>query len=286
MIVLLVILIIVFTVLYVLSKDKYGQYIMPVDKKRYPLKQLLCIGLYVLDIINFKYDTKYNRKLLTKISEISGAKYSYYYLQIHWANKIVYLFIGILMISFVGTGSQIDAGFAVFGFALLGGIFYFSDNELDQRIKKRRMIIRTDFPDFLNRLILLINAGMTISKAWEKVVMDNKKESILYEELRLVLTDIKGGMPEHRAYENFAKRCRTPEVTRVVSVILQNLRKGSSDIVSLLRIYANDCWEMRKSTARKLGEEASTKMLLPMMLMFFAILLIVATPAVLALRGI
>jgi tight adherence protein C len=49
---------------------------------------------------------------------------------------------------------------------------------------------------------------------------------------------------------------------------------------------ANECWETRKNITRKLGEEASTKMILPLMLMFGAILLIVATPAVLALQGI
>ena len=43
---------------------------------------------------------------------------------------------------------------------------------------------------------------------------------------------------------------------------------------------------MRKNAAKRLGEEASTKLLFPMMLMFIAILLIVAMPAVLAMRGI
>jgi len=42
---------------------------------------------------------------------------------------------------------------------------------------------------------------------------------------------------------------------------------------------------MRKHAAKRLGEEASTKMLFPMMLMFIAVILIVATPAVLTLTG-
>lgn len=60
----------------------------------------------------------------------------------------------------------------------------------------------------------------------------------------------------------------------------------SAELVPLLRVFAMECWELRKNTARRLGEEASTKMLLPLMLMFLAILLIVGTPAVLALRNI
>jgi tight adherence protein C len=127
---------------------------------------------------------------------------------------------------------------------------------------------------------------MTVSKAWEKIITDNKKDSALYEELSMVLKDIGSGKPEQAAYEDFAKRCRVPEITRFISVILQNQRKGNSELVSVLRVFANECWELRKNTAKRLGEEASTKMLLPIMLMFFAILLIVITPAVIAMTGI
>ncbi len=56
-------------------------------------------------------------------------------------------------------------------------------------------------------------------------------------------------------------------------------------MVPVLRLQANECWLMRKNTAQRLGEEASTKLLLPMMLMLIAILLIVAAPAILALRN-
>lgn len=272
--------------LYLLSREKYDDFIEPLDKKRYPLKDLIPMGLYIMDAIKYKYTTGYDRKLLAMIAEISGLKYSQYYLRIHWANKVVFLLLGLLMLALIGAVSRPDAALGVFGIALLGGIAYFTDNELDERIRKRRTAIQMDFPDFLNRLILLINAGMTVSRAWEKVVTDNRKDRPLYEELGMTLSDIKSGKSEQRAYEDFAKRCRTPEITRFVSVILQNMRKGNSEIVSILRVQANDCWEMRKNAAKKLGEEASTRMLLPMMLMFLAILLIAAAPAILAIRGI
>ena len=276
----------VLLVLFVLSNGKYDDYVKLIDKKEYPLKQLLPMGLYILELSAYRYATGYDRHLLMRITEIHGPKHSQIFLRIHWANKMMFLVLGLLFISFVGANTGIDAGLIFFGVSLLGGLIYFTDYEVNERIKKRRSSIQIDFPDFLNKLTLLINAGMTVSKAWEKVVLDNRKGRPLYEELYLALLEIRSGKSEVRAYEDFAKRCRLPEATRVISVILQNIRKGNSELVSILRVHTNDCWEMRKNAAKRLGEEASTKMLLPMLLMFLAILLIVATPAVLALRGI
>ena len=43
---------------------------------------------------------------------------------------------------------------------------------------------------------------------------------------------------------------------------------------------------MRKNAVKRLGEEASTKMLIPMMIMFFSIIMIVILPALLSMSGI
>jgi tight adherence protein C len=207
-------------------------------------------------------------------------------LKVHFGNKISLMLLSELFVMFIGLFSTPDTGYIVFGLSLPIGIAVFTDRDLFERIKKRRLAIQLEFPDFVNKLTLLINAGMTVSKAWEKTAYDQNRQTPLYYELRSTIQDVRSGIPEHRAYEEFAKRCRVPVITRFVSVILQNLRKGNAQLVPILRVYANECWELRKSTAKRLGEEASTKLLLPMMLMFIAVLLIVGMPAVLSLRNI
>lgn len=273
-------------VLYLLSYRKYAEYISTLDVRIYGLKRIFPIGLCILDIFKSRYTTAYDRRLLASIAEVYGRRHASYYLKIHWCNKIVLLLLGLTFAAFIGAFSKPDAGYVFFCSFLTGGIVYFTDRELYEKVNKRRLAIRIDFPDFVNKLTLLINAGMTVTRAWERAASDGRKETPLYLELSTALQDIKAGKPEHRAYEEFAKRCRTPEITRFVSVILQNMRKGSYELVPILRVFANDCWEMRKNTARRCGEEASTKMLLPMMLMFIAILIIAGAPAVLALRNI
>ncbi len=126
---------------------------------------------------------------------------------------------------------------------------------------------------------------MTISKAWEKIINENKREHILYREMRYALAEIKAGKPEATAYEEFARRCHVKEVTKFVSVIVMNLKRGGAEVVPVLREQGHECWEMRKNAAKELGEQASTKILLPMMIMFLGIVLIVATPAVLSMTS-
>lgn len=272
--------------IYLISKEKFSQLLKAADENRYRFKALLPVGLYILGVIGYKYASSYDRRLLSAIMETTEPKQAPYDLKLHWANKILFFLLGLLFVAFIGIFSEPDTGYIVFACSVAAGAFYFTDKELFDRVKMRRISIRLDFPDFVSKLMLLVNAGMTITRAWERISSDTVKDTPLYRELRLSSQDIKSGKPEHSAYEEFAKRCRTPEITRFISVILQNLRKGNSEIVPILRVFAIECWEMRKNTARRLGEEASTKMLLPMMLMFLAILLIVGTPAVLALRNI
>jgi tight adherence protein C len=275
-----------FMCIYFAAKTKYSEFLMPVDEKEYPAKGVMPAALYVLEIINYKYTSKYDRLLVIKTSEVYGNRYSQYFLRIHWANKLSIMMLGMLFTAFVGLCTGPDISAAVFGLIVIVAVFFLTDRELDEKIKRRRTAIQLDFPDFINKLTLLVNAGMTISRAWEKIVLDNKRESPLYKELEAALMDIQAGKPELQAYEDFAKRCRIPQVTKFVSVVIQNIRKGNSELVPILRLQGTECWEMRKNAAKRLGEEASTKMLLPMLIMFVAILIIVSIPAILAMRGI
>lgn len=284
--VLLIIVLFALGALYVLSMGKYSDYVSPLDKNTYPLKHFLPIGLYLLDLVKLRYTSQYDRRITAMMIEIYGTRYSAYYVRVHWGNKLVFLFLAVVLILTIGAASRPDGSLAVFGAAVIAGMLYLPDRDLNERLKKRRREIQIDFPDFINRLTLLINAGLTVPRAWEKISADTRRDRPLYREIEKVVADIRAGKPEIKAYEDFAKRCRSREVTRVISIIIQNMKKGNSELVSILRVMANECWESRKNIARKLGEEASTKMVFPLMLMFGAILIIAATPAVLALQGV
>lgn len=250
------------------------------------MNSLLPMGLYLMDAFKYSFNTSYDRKLLAPITELYGHKQAISLLKAHWGGKISLMLAAVLFTLAIGTAVRPDAGYAIFGVSLPISIAIFHDRDLFEKVKKRRFTIQLDFPDFVNKLTLLVNAGMTVTKAWEKIASDSAKCTPLYQELYSAVLQIKSGVPEHKAYEEFSKKCHVAVITRFVSVILQNIRKGNAELVPILRVFANECWELRKSAARRLGEEASTKLLLPMTLMFIAILLIVGMPAVLALKNI
>ena len=64
----------------------------------------------------------------------------------------------------------------------------------------------------------------------------------------------------------------------------QNLRKGMKGLTQMLKLESIQAFEERKARAKKLGEEAGTKLLFPMFLMLAVVLIIVIVPAFMSLQ--
>ncbi len=285
-----------FLVAFIKSKGVYDEYLEAVDKKEYPIKDFFPIGYWLneFDLAQkvipdkfYKYLYKYKMKIAQSIIEINGLKYSEYYIMLHNANRTamgltIAAAAALLAVLLAATGDS-STGYilSVVAIAAYFAMPIIVDRGLNEKIEKRRLSIRMEFPDFVNKMIILVDAGMTISKAWEKIAMDAKKDTPLFREMQYAIAEIGAGKPEAIAYEEFGRRCRIKEIIKFVSVVVLNLKKGGAEVVPVLKLQANECWEMRKSAAKQLGEEAGTKVLIPMMIMFVGIIIIVVTPAVL-----
>jgi tight adherence protein C len=286
-----------FLIAFFKSKGLYDAYLETIDKKTYAFKDFMPIGLLLNEKINrrkllppklYKYVYKYESKIKGRVFDLYGIRYGDYYLLMHNGNKTALgltVATGAALLSVIMgyQGDSTTCGLFLFaGVAAPIALPLLLDKGLDDKIEKRRNAMQMEFPDFVNKLTLLVNAGMTILKAWEKIVTDNKKDSPLYNEMAYALGEIRAGKPEAIAYEEFGRRCKAKEIIRFVSVIVLNLKKGGAEVVPVLRLQATECWEMRKNTAKRLGEEAATKILIPLMIMFVGIIMIVATPAILS----
>ena len=289
-----------FLLCYLRSKGKYDEYMEYVDKEEYGLKDFIPLGLLKAEstwtekIMPMQLKTilaSHNNQVYQKVLELHGPKDVEFYYYIHSGYRLAAAILASAMAAIMGMIMSVQgdtsngALLSVIAIAANFMVPFLVDTSLMESIEKRRRSIQMEFPEFVNKLTLLVNAGMTISKAWEKIINENKKEHILYDEMRYSLMEIKAGKPEAVAYEEFARRCRVKEVTKFVSVIVMNLKRGGSEVVPVLKAQGNECWEMRKNAARQLGEEASTKILIPLMIMFMGIVLIVSTPAVLSMTS-
>jgi len=84
---------------------------------------------------------------------------------------------------------------------------------------------------------------------------------------------------ELQAYENFGRHCQLSAYRKLSSLIVQNVRKGAKGMQKLLEEEEWEAYEQRKAQARQSGEEASTKLLLPMGIMLVIVLAIMIIPA-------
>ena len=91
--------------------------------------------------------------------------------------------------------------------------------------------------------------------------------------------EIQGGAPEGECYEKYGIRCGISGYRKFGTMLSQNLRKGSRGITELLSREAEEAFEDRKNLAKKLGEEAGTKMMIPMFIMLAVVFIIVIVPA-------
>lgn len=67
-------------------------------------------------------------------------------------------------------------------------------------------------------------------------------------------------------------------------MLSQNLRKGTRGLTELLEREAEDAFEQRKNLAKKAGEEAGTKLMIPLFLMLIIVFAIVIVPAFFSIR--
>lgn len=155
-----------------------------------------------------------------------------------------------------------------------------------KRRKERSEQMLLDYPEIISQFTMLMGAGMTAKSVWKKVAEDyqeqykrTERKRYAYEEILYTWQEMQGGVPEHECYERFAHRCELLPYMKFGVLLAQNLKKGARGISQMLQMEAVQAMEERKSRARRLGEEAGTKLLLPMLLMLVIVLTIVVVPA-------
>lgn len=284
--IILVITLLIYGIFQYLFLKQYYDYFDALDQKEYSFKAFLpgCLG--IVDTLKLTGAGRYQTLINQKIVMLYGSRYLTYFNRVHWAIKIFYLLLGILLTSFFCFFGKVE-GLSLFVIPAAGiGFFLLADKTLDDRYKERKSKLERDFPDFMSKLVLLVNAGLNIRQAIERIAYEARKNTPLYQELQYVISDIQAGVSENEAYAGFAERCRIKQITNFVSIIRQNMRLGGNQMVFELRRMGTECWEMRKNNAKQLGETASSKLMLPLAIMFIAIVLICVAPVILELRSV
>lgn len=176
---------------------------------------------------------------------------------------------------------------AVLGFVAAGCILA-SEKEQEKQLKKEReKQLQRDYPEILGKLILMMGAGMNAAMAWRKIAEAYRKRREegkmtmrpAYEEMLVAVHEMQEGIGELQAYKNFGERCAIQEYRKLSAILVQNVRKGNAQIQKILEEEKTEAYEKRKARVKTAGEEAGTKLLLPMLLMLLVVLVIIMVPA-------
>lgn len=161
------------------------------------------------------------------------------------------------------------------------------NQERQKAEEQRRRQLLMDYPDLLFKLSMLLNAGLTMQNAFFKIALEYRNREtqeirFAYEEMLTSYYEMQSGVPEARSYENFGRRCGVGSYNKLGTMLSANLQKGSQGLAKLLQEEAAFSMEERSQMARKLGEEAGTRLVLPMILMLLVVLVILMAPAVMS----
>ena len=169
-------------------------------------------------------------------------------------------------------------------------LVYREKEKVKKQAKQRKEEFIREYPGMISKFTMLLSTGTTVKNAWEKIVQNYEvqREQIgtqaVYEEMLLTYREMQSGVSELEAYDKFGKRCGVALYIKFAAMLTQNLRKGSKGISDLLQMEAIQSFENRKSVAKRLGEEAGTKLLMPMLGMLLVVLVMVMVPAFLTMQ--
>jgi tight adherence protein C len=183
-----------------------------------------------------------------------------------------------------------DNGFTlmILTMLLLIAVYFKRYESIDKAIKQKRNAIERDFPGFVSKFIMLLNAGVVVSSAISRISLDYERNSKiketrpLYDELlRIDKMTRESNASLAMEIRLFAERCGIREVLRFALILNDNLSKGSV-LAEKLEAESEMMWQNRKKRVEELGKLADTKLTFPLTILLLVLIMVTITPALLA----
>jgi len=153
---------------------------------------------------------------------------------------------------------------------------------LEKKVKKRQNILRLSLPDMLDMLVVSVEAGLGLDQAIQHVARELAiSHPQLSEELSLVNREMRAGKRRADALRNFAERTGEPEIRKLMAILIQNDRFGTS-MGESLRNHSDFMRTRRRQEAEERAGKVGVKLVFPIFFCILpAIILVAAGPALL-----
>ncbi len=151
-------------------------------------------------------------------------------------------------------------------------LFFLRDRDLHEEIAHQKKRLKLQYPDVVHKLVLYLGAGMSIRGSFYRLA--ERYELAVY-----ACRELEAGLTEPVVYDRFGKRAGVMEYIRLGTLLTQNLKKGNRALLIRLEEEAYKASKDRVNMAKKLGEEAGTKLLIPMVMYLATVMLMIMIPA-------
>ena len=144
----------------------------------------------------------------------------------------------------------------------------------------RASVIR-ELPVFLNRLLLLLGAGVVLDTAFRRAMEPMTEDTYFGGQMKELSRQAEESLtPLTTAFREFALRSGVMELARLANILYDNVGHGN-DLAEKLKGESALLWFQRKKQTEEQGRLAETKMTLPLAILLFVLLLITVAPALL-----
>ncbi len=213
----------------------------------------------ILQALSDEDELQKYEKTLTLPDEIEGKNVRF---EEKKDNSVILLFVFLFLVSFI--------------------LYFAKDKDLEKELELRKKRMSMKYPEFVSKFQLLLGTGMTVKNIFIRLSEDASLGKELMEETELLNRDMKNGISVREALDRFGRRTANPLYIKFSALLIQNLKKGTDDLTEQLSKESREAFLLRKTNARRLGEEAGTKLLGPMILMLGVVMAVLMIPAFLS----
>jgi tight adherence protein C len=160
-----------------------------------------------------------------------------------------------------------------------GATFVLVNIYIDRRGDAKEREYRRLFPDFMDMLIVCLDAGMSLEAAANRVAREFVSKNFGLH-LSIMMLEVRGGRRLREALANLAARLRIDEA-RALAVLFRQSEELGTSVTQTLRVYSKEMRDLRIVRAEEKANALPIKMLLPLGAFLFPVsLVIVLVPIV------
>jgi tight adherence protein C len=156
--------------------------------------------------------------------------------------------------------------------------------QLSSSATSRVRAIQRSLPSVIDLMVLGLGAGLDFSAAVRQVIDHaGRADEPLIEELRLLLQELQLGRTRKQALQQLAFRAPGDAVRELVRAVIQSEEQGTP-LAAVLAAQATGSRNRRSVEAEETAASASTRLMLPLGLLFLAVMMLIIAPMILKMQ--